>query len=294
MKDFLFQGNLSKKKYFEGWYYKHTINNTSISIIPGISLSNNSHCFIQVIDTFTNKSYYIKFSLNEFEELEDGIKIHNNYFYKDNINLDINTDELILNGQLSYENQVNITTSRLAPTIMGIFYYFNMECNHSIISMNHTLKGALKINKHCINFYDGLGYIEKDYGRSFPKKYVWLQCNNKESSLFLAVANIPISFFFFKGFICVLIVDNKEYRFSTYNFSKVSTKNNTYVIKKGKLKLVITIIPNNSIKLTSPKLGNMNEYIYESLDSNCEVRLYKNNKLIYEAKYTNCGYEKKD
>lgn len=47
----VFQGNLKKKNYFEGWYFKNVTQDLSctLSIIPGISLvENDPHAFIQI------------------------------------------------------------------------------------------------------------------------------------------------------------------------------------------------------------------------------------------------------
>mgnify|MGYP006263712567 CR=1 FL=1 len=51
----IFQGNKKTKKYFEGWYFKMVSEDEKaiLSIIPGISLSENSstqHAFIQIIN----------------------------------------------------------------------------------------------------------------------------------------------------------------------------------------------------------------------------------------------------
>lgn len=48
----LFQGNLDKKKYFEGWYYKQVTadQKTSLSFIPAVSLNpEDPHSFVQYI-----------------------------------------------------------------------------------------------------------------------------------------------------------------------------------------------------------------------------------------------------
>ena len=65
----VFQGNLKKKNYFEGWYYKHVSADLrhTFSFIPGISLTEgDSHVFIQVINGSTGYSTYIKYALDEF------------------------------------------------------------------------------------------------------------------------------------------------------------------------------------------------------------------------------------
>ena len=47
-----------------------------------------------------------------------------------------------------------------------------MECYHGIISMNHDILGSLKYNDEDISFNKGKGYMEKDWGHSFPKLYL--------------------------------------------------------------------------------------------------------------------------
>ena len=44
-----------------------------------------------------------------------------------------------------------------------------MECYHGIVSMDHTVNGLIEINNEKIDFSEGRGYIEKDWGRSFPQ-----------------------------------------------------------------------------------------------------------------------------
>lgn len=44
-----------------------------------------------------------------------------------------------------------------------------MECNHDIVSVNHDLRGRISVNRNVIEFDGGKGYIEKDWGVSFPE-----------------------------------------------------------------------------------------------------------------------------
>jgi len=44
----IFQGNLNKKRYFEGWYFKHVSANLDhvYSFIPGVALTKNRQTHI--------------------------------------------------------------------------------------------------------------------------------------------------------------------------------------------------------------------------------------------------------
>ena len=72
----LFQGNLNKKNYFEGWYYKQVSadQNVSLSFIPAVSLNeSDQHSFIQYILVQTDEdglksthTGYIRYAVTDF------------------------------------------------------------------------------------------------------------------------------------------------------------------------------------------------------------------------------------
>ena len=66
---------------------------------------------------------------------------------------------------------------------MGPFSFVPfMECYHGIISMDHSIIGELSIKGKKVDFTSGRGYIEKDWGHSFPIGYVWMQSNHFSES----------------------------------------------------------------------------------------------------------------
>ncbi|HKJ80094.1 MAG TPA: hypothetical protein VKA10_11185, partial [Prolixibacteraceae bacterium] len=74
----VFQGSLSKKKYFEGWYFKQVSANREhvFSFIPGISLTQkNKHAFIQFIDGITGKTAYVTYPLEDFRYSEKDFEL---------------------------------------------------------------------------------------------------------------------------------------------------------------------------------------------------------------------------
>ena len=90
--------------------------------------------------------------------------------------------------------------------------------------MKNKTSGVIHINNIEMNFNNGTGYIEKDWGYSFPKAYIWCQGNGfKEAnaSFMVSIANIPFKFFSVQGIICVLLINGKEYKFTTYNNAKL-------------------------------------------------------------------------
>ena len=299
-----FQGEnyLKKNKtYFEGWYFKNTSDNLNISFIPGINITKNKQeAFIQVITK--NTSYYINYDIKDFHYNHSPlfIKIANNYFSKNKIHIDINNKDIKIYGDLNYTNSKNINTNILNPNIMGPFSYIPfMECNHAIISMKNNINGKLTINNNEFIFNNGTGYIEKDWGISFPKNYIWIEGNNfknKNASFMLSIANIPFKIFSFKGFICSLIINNKEYRFSTYNNSKIikydiDENKVNIILKRVKYYLYVEAEYNNKFKLKAPVKGSMEKDIYESIDSKIKITLKENDNIIFEDISINAGLE---
>ena len=172
----VFQGNLNLKNYFEGWYFKNVSQDDdyTVSFIPGISLNKeDSHAFIQVIIAPELETHYFRFELDEFKsnEKELYVEIGNNHFSKKEIEVHLENDLINLHGKLMFED-----LQQIGPQpIMGPFGNLNfLECYHGLISMRHSISGKMIHNGREINFNQGRGYIEKDWGKSFPKHYIWM------------------------------------------------------------------------------------------------------------------------
>lgn len=302
----IFQGEkyLNKNKnYFEGWYLKNSNMEESISFIPGINIDEKSkNAFIQVITN--DSSYFVDYNIIDFKFNDNpfSIKIENNFFSKEKIHIEIedNVQNLKIYGELKYSNNKNIKTNFINPNIMGPFSYIPfMECNHAILSMKNTIDGLIVINNEKINFKHGIGYIEKDWGCSFPKSYIWCQGNcfqKSNASFMLSVADIPFKIFNFRGIICSLIIDDKEYKFTTYNNAKiikykVEKDSIDITLKKSSYYLNIKSQNNKSLKLSAPVKGKMEKEIFESISSTVKVILRKNNTIIFSDICTNCGLE---
>jgi len=303
---YLFQGEKyinENKDYFEGWYFKFSNKVNSISFIPGISISDdNSKSFIQIITD--EISYYVDYSIDDFDFSDDPfyIKIGDSYFSLNKVHVDIKDDDqnLMVYGDFDLFDSINIKTSKISPNIMGPFSYVPfMECNHAIINMKNKITGNVNFNNKNIDFINGIGYIEKDWGCSFPKYYIWCQGNNfkkSNSSFMLSIADIPFMSFNFKGLICSLIIDGDEFRFATYNNTKIlkyklqDTKFEV-VLKKGNYLLQVDGLSDSSSCLIAPVNGKMKKEILESVSSLVKVVLKKDDEIIFSDVSSNCGLE---
>lgn len=280
-----FQGRTKNKKYFEGWYYKIVNEDESkaFAFIPGVAMdkSGNRQAFIQVLDGKKRTAEYHKFNYNEFssEKKTFEISIGENHFSNQYIELNLAR----ITGKLQFYSQVPWPNSWYSPGIMGPYTFVPfMECYHGILSMNHSIKGELMINGEKIDFTNGRGYMEKDWGKSFPSAYFWMQSNHfssTEISIKASVANIPWLGSSFVGFIAGIWIKNKLYQFTTYNGSKLtkSFANKDIVALTFENKnylLDILAHREKATELTSPILGFMDGRIEESMTSEIDIILY--------------------
>jgi tocopherol cyclase len=306
----IYQGFKRRQKYFEGWYFKLVTADRSMSLalIPGISLAKaDPHAFIQVFlvhhgEKPSLKTTYVRFPVQEFvaDKKAFHVSVGMNQFSFSHVHLDLRQNHLTLQGDLQIENITPLNKGFLNPSIMGPFAYLpNMECSHGVLSLSHIFKGKLKIDGVQVDFTGGKGYLEKDWGSSFPSHYVWMQGNHfseSNTSFFFSYANIPYLGLRFQGLICHLYVNGVHHRFATYNQSKViaeilSDKQAEYVIKKGPYRLKIIGKIDEVVNLPSPKLGKMDHAIKEGLSGHIALWLMKGKTVLYQGETTLAGIE---
>ena len=302
----VFQGNLSGKRYFEGWYFKNVSADLDqvYSFIPGVALNkDHPHAFIQVINGIINDTYYVEYPLAEFKFRRDKfwVKVGKSEFSADNMQLDIESPDIAVKGNLSYSGRVKYPSSILSPGIMGWYSFVPfMECKHGVVSVNHSISGNLNVNGLIHDFNSGKGYIEKDWGRSFPEAWIWMQSNNfdqPEVSIMLSIAKIPWLGSHFTGFLGFMYVDGQFYPFSTYNGSKITTcklVNGELIISIKHKKYILDI--KTTVKsagiLKAPQSGNMERHIKESIDSELRVNLSTvDGKNIFQGTGHRAGLE---
>lgn len=286
----IYHGKASNKNYFEGWYYKQVTadGKHTISFIPGVSFSaTESRSFIQCIYRDHNNQMHtcmVNYSIEAFNSQAQPFKVQvgDSQFSKEGLEIALSSPRLNVRGQLKFTGLTALPYRFLQPNIMGVFSYIpNMECNHGVISLNHTLTGRLTINDRTIDFSDGKGYIEKDWGRSFPSRYMWIQSNhfdNPTISLFFSKATIPFKIMSFDGFICHLLIDDQHYRFATYTGAKLKIDSKTeqsvkMTLKDRRYRLTIEAAMQDQQPLRAPKHGAMTHVIKEALRASVKFSL---------------------
>ena len=276
----------SRSAYFEGWYLKHISADARMrfAFIPGIFVGKTeSHAFIQILDGSTANHEYIRFPLQHFraERKEFRVRLEHNQFFLHGMSLDIKGQKFKIQGELNFLDPVRFPVTWTSPGIMGPFAYTPMmQCYHGLVSLNHSLEGALSINGRTVDFTGGKGYIEKDWGRSFPSAYIWMQSNHfkQEASLFASVANIPWVTGSFRGFIAALLLDGKLLRFATYTGAtlrevRVSSKQVWITMEDRKYRLEVEAHRSGGAVLMAPYEKTMLERVSETMTASLYYRL---------------------
>jgi hypothetical protein len=271
------------KNRFEGWYYKHQADGKSLAIIPGRA---NDYAFVQIVTD--SQAYYISYPLSHYCKT-DALRVGGNTFSPSGITVDIRRPELTLSGEIKYTDLTPINGD-----IMGPFRFVPMECRHGIISMKHKLFGSVVLNGEKLDFPHGIGYIESDSGRSFPTRYTWMQCNDfqKDCSIMASVARIPLYGMKFRGCICVIWMNGREYRLTTYNGVKIlRCERGVLELSQGKYRLLVTVDTRDGIALPAPDCGTMSRVIRESLSCPAHFQFWEGDRILFDEKSDRASYE---
>ena len=292
------------KRYFEGWYFKVLTadEQQAFAFILGVAMDENGQqqAFVQVLDGKKSTATYHKYPFSEFVPSPGIFKawIGTSFFSKDKITLELPT----VKGELQFQDLTPWSNPWYSPNIMGPFSFLPfMQCYHGILSMNHTIQGALEIDGEYIDFTGGRGYMEKDWGRSFPSGYFWMQSNHFSApniSLKSSVAKIPYMGISFVGYIAGIWLYDRLLEFTTYNGTKLrksfaDEKQVQLIYENRKHRLEILAHRQAATKLASPVAGFMDGRIEESMTATIDVQLTdkKSNTLLLEDTGRNAGLE---
>lgn len=302
----VFQGSLKNRDYFEGWYFKQVAPDlgSAVAFIPGISLAaKDPHAFIQYIDGINRHTEYFRFPIEDFsfDPKKLRVKIGDSEFSESKITLHLKNKIYNIGGTLDYTGNRKFPATITMPGIMGWYSYVpGMECNHGVVSLHHRVEGSITVNGKKSEFSGGTGYIEKDWGISFPESWIWLQCNNFDdagTSLMVSVAKIPWRGRFFIGLISFLSTADRTEVFATYNQSKIlslkqlNTNTTEVIIKRGRKELSVRIFKSGSAPIIAPVQGSMDKVIKESLNSEVEFSYDDGSGNIMSGCGKRAGYE---
>ena len=207
-------------------------------------------------------------------------------FDRHHLSLDLEADDAgpAIRGEVRFGAWRPWPVTPTSPGIMGWYRYVPfMECYHGVLSMDHALGGTLRIGDTDVTLDGGRGYVEKDWGTSFPSSWVWGQSNHFETagaSCMVSVARIPWRGSSFTGHIAGLLLDGRLHRFATYTGSRLvelatGESGARIAMAGGGGRLEIEMDGAVAGALRAPVLGAMQGRSDEALDGRLRVRLLR-------------------
>lgn len=306
----LYHGKYKSKNFFEGWYFKivDKKNDHKLAIIPGVSYGNGEcdhHCFIQVINGKEYNFNYLSYDIDDFKYNNSRFRvcINSNIFTLGSMNLSIAYNNLNIHGNLIFKNLVKWPDSIINPGSMGFYNYLKfMECYSQVCVLNGSIVGDLNINGVHIDFTGGKIYIEKNWGKSFPKSWLWIQSNSfksRKASVSCSIGTIPFPIKSFTGFLIGVTLENDFYSFTTINHSKINIQHFgddiSLIVTKKNLKLTLKTFTNQKdfLVLKAPNKGSMKSTVKETINGQVYMLLEdtKLNKKIFEDVGLSAGIE---
>ncbi len=299
----MYHGWGKQRNYFEGWYVKLVDPTESVvlALIPGIAFdqNGNAHAFIQVLDGKAGKAEYHEFPAEAFQpsSVEFALQLGDNFFSAERVQLNLPKlrAEVTLTRRFPWPKMLG------ASGIMGWYSFVPfMECYHGVVSMDYQLEGHLELNGQHFSLDSGKGYMEKDWGRSFPSSWIWMQSNHfdteKRLSLMASVARIPWLGSHFIGHIVGFLVDGKLYRFATYTGAEMQAevKGDQVRLKfrDRKVQLEIEAQQASGTDLISPISGAMAGKVNESMQATLNVKLStRAGEQLFVGRARNAGLE---
>lgn len=319
--------------FFEGWYYKMvTVTGQTLVVIPGVihgkvaSNGTAGFAFVMVVDPTEAAAQRVQLHRYSLQDVaashnEQGwsLQIGPNTFSKHSLLLAMNRSGQMIHGRVDMLNTSPWPATLLLPDVMGWFAWLpGMECRHGVVSLHSSTRGAIFFGREEVRLDGGVAYIEKDWGSSFPKTWVWIQSNHfvregggyEEGTLLLSIASIPfpsdkIEAIRFRGFLGCLWLPQLGglFRFATYTgavIEKLVTSANRsrveIVIRSAQHRLLVSAEGDRQAAalLHGPTPGGKFEpFVNEMLGASVAVQLIRlsDGRIIFQGRGGHSGLE---
>jgi hypothetical protein len=174
-----------------------------------------------------------------------------------------------------------------------------MECRHGLVSLDHRLSGGLVVEGRKVDLGGGRGYIEKDWGRSMPSKWIWTQSNSfpdRGDSFMFSLARVPWLGSSFDGFLCVARLGAISFLEATWTGARiedlvVADGRITMAIMRGRTRLEARMSRTKGGILRAPVDGVLSRRIAESVDALLELAWTEGGRTVFEGSARNAGLE---
>lgn len=288
-----FHGENKRRSFFEGWYLKHQVGDRMVAVIPAFHLDEKGKPSASVQVITERGSHWLDYPVGSFKVHPDRfcVRVGGSTFSELGVRLALAGEGITLQGQVHYGPFTPVLYDMMGP----FRWVPGMQCNHGVLSLAHSLRGSLEINGERMDFTGGMGYIEKDWGSSFPSHYLWTQCSWQEHgdcTVMVSIANIPVLGGSFTGCIGVVYYGGIEYRLATYHgvqLCKVAP--GEVILMQGELQLHIKLLEESPHPLKAPNRGGMTRTIRESGRCRVSYRFTVASKQLFSITDDHASFE---
>ncbi|WBW96738.1 tocopherol cyclase family protein [Oceanirhabdus sp. W0125-5] len=306
----LYHGAKKKRNFFEGWYFKvcDRNNDNVFAFIPGIakgSSNDEAHSFVQVLEGKSAFYSYIKFNEKDFKFNKNHfhVNVKNNSFSLEGIKVELIHKKKRIKGFLKFKNIKKWPDTLINPGSMGFYnYLWFMECYSQVCVQDGEIVGELQVGDEIIDFNGGKVYVEKNWGKSFPKSWIWVQSNSFEEddvAFTCSIGRVPFLLGSFSGFLVGLYIKDKFYSFTTINKSTMEIRRGEsdveIVFRRKNLELKVKTQSEKDMFMLcmGPKDGEMIPLVEENLKGEVELELrdIESSQVIYGGKGKSTGIE---
>ena len=292
-KDF-FYGNLNKQNYFERWhiYLVDALKQNMINIIMGIIMEGKEKCaFIQVNSNISYLNHTIKYPVEAFSYTKDSIMIENNMLSREYIQLDLNEETFSIKGKVVFSGGKQLETRFWKPGLMGPFKLLPfLNSYHEVLSLSHIVMGELDFNGQNVNFDEGKGALDKDWGKSFPNVWIWMQCNHfqqHDAALMVGIARMPVWWNYHTAFAMPFYFNDKIEVYANYTGAQIAKlyrhKSYIHLIITEKSKVIdLKMFGKDDVPLMASPMSHLIRDVYESPEAKVEVKVTQSGRVIFE------------
>lgn len=281
-----------KKTNFEGWYFKLSGEALTIAFIPEISTAEDGSQKGSLQVVLTDRAYFFEYPYAAQMKEQLYVVMGKNVFTDTCISLNFSMENLSINGMITFDD-----CDAKKFNVLGPLAFVKMPCKHAVLSMESRLSGSLNINGKVFDFTGGKGYLEKDWGTSFPKKYLWTQCNDfsdgTDTRISAAIAEIPFGNRSLLGCYACIEHGGKKYKMATYLGAKAEemSEDGFRIRQQSLIFEGRRTDKEQGVRLKSPQNAQMTGETVELLECGMEYCLIKHGQEIFRLKSNRASFE---
>ncbi len=279
------RGTFERNKFFEGWFQKvySKSHKASFILIYGYATHNSDDefGFLQIL--IPNQTPEIVY----FPKNEVACDIEQHIFH---MGKNLLTTELIridINGLSIELNLKNTQPFRTFKNSMGYTYFIpNLPCYHSVLNTVQSVSGEIQHNGVRYMLDHEMGYLEKNWGTTFPESYFWVHAidpNNPAISLLFSRAKIVWLGKTYIKHVGYLRFDGQQIElralknFSVSN-SNISPENRSIQIRSASAQIDLALGYGREVLFKGPKDGALSRSIAHQTDARIKVSLTYENR----------------